>query len=77
MRQRFEQFRRRSSDGTPESCCSVASILGPRNRIAMADLRGLLAGEDFEDVRTYLQSGNVVLSSSAKPDGAWHGNANS
>ena len=34
----------------------------------MADLRGLLAGEGFEDVRTYLQSGNVVLSSSAKPD---------
>ena len=34
----------------------------------MADLRRLLAGEGFEDVRTYLQSGNVVLSSSAKPD---------
>jgi uncharacterized protein (DUF1697 family) len=42
--------------------------LGPRNRIAMSDLRRLLAGEGFEDVRTYLQSGNVVLSSSAKPD---------
>jgi uncharacterized protein (DUF1697 family) len=42
--------------------------LGPRNRIAMADLRRLLAGAGFEDVRTYLQSGNVVLSSSAKPD---------
>ena len=34
----------------------------------MSDLRRLLAGEGFEDVRTYLQSGNVVLSSSAKPD---------
>jgi uncharacterized protein (DUF1697 family) len=33
----------------------------------MAELRGLLAGEGFEDVRTYLQSGNVVLSSGAKP----------
>jgi uncharacterized protein (DUF1697 family) len=42
--------------------------LGPRNRIAMADLRRLLADEGLEDVRTYLQSGNVVLSSSAKPD---------
>jgi len=26
--------------------------LGPRNRIAMADLRELLAGEGFDDVRT-------------------------
>ncbi|MEN3311371.1 MAG: hypothetical protein V7645_700 [Actinomycetota bacterium] len=42
--------------------------LGPRNRIAMAELRELLAGAGFDDVRTYLQSGNVVLSSSAKPD---------
>ena len=50
--------------------------LGPRNRIAMSDLRRLLAGEGFEDVRTYFQSGNVVLSSSAKP-GEVAGNANS
>jgi uncharacterized protein (DUF1697 family) len=42
--------------------------LGPRNRIAMAELRELLASAGFEDVRTYLQSGNVVLSSNAKPD---------
>jgi uncharacterized protein (DUF1697 family) len=34
----------------------------------MTDLRELLAGEGFEDVRTYLQSGNVVLSSNARPD---------
>jgi uncharacterized protein (DUF1697 family) len=37
--------------------------LGSRNRIAMPELRDLLESADFEDVRTYLQSGNVVLSS--------------
>jgi uncharacterized protein (DUF1697 family) len=39
--------------------------LGARNRIAMPALRELLTGAGFEDVRTYLQSGNVVLSSDA------------
>jgi uncharacterized protein (DUF1697 family) len=39
--------------------------LGPRNRIAMPKLRELLADAGFDDVQTYLQSGNVVLSSSA------------
>jgi uncharacterized protein (DUF1697 family) len=42
--------------------------LGPRNRIAMGDLREALEGAGFEDVRTHLQSGNVVLTSSAKPE---------
>ena len=42
--------------------------IGPRNRIAMAELRELLAGAGFEDVRTYLQSGNVVLSSDASQE---------
>ena len=41
--------------------------LGPRKRIAMPALRELLEGAGFEDVRTYVQSGNVVLSSSAAP----------
>jgi uncharacterized protein (DUF1697 family) len=41
--------------------------LGPRNRVAMPALRDLLAGAGFEDVRTYVQSGNVVLSSDAPP----------
>jgi uncharacterized protein (DUF1697 family) len=41
--------------------------LGSRNRIAMAELRALLEG-DFDDVSTYLQSGNVVLSSTARPE---------
>ena len=36
--------------------------VGSRNRIAMPELRDLLSSAGFEDVRTYLQSGNVVLS---------------
>ena len=40
--------------------------IGPRNRIAMPKLRELLEKGGFDDVRTYVQSGNVVLSSSAK-----------
>jgi uncharacterized protein (DUF1697 family) len=41
--------------------------LGPRNRIAMPALRDALAAEGFGDVRTYVQSGNVVLSSEDSP----------
>jgi len=41
--------------------------LGSRNRISMPELRELLIESGFEDVRTYLQSGNVVLSSGATP----------
>jgi uncharacterized protein (DUF1697 family) len=37
--------------------------LGSRNRIAMPALREAFADAGFEDVQTYLQSGNVVLSS--------------
>jgi uncharacterized protein (DUF1697 family) len=40
--------------------------LGPNRRVPMAELRELLTGAGYEDVRTYLQSGNVVLSSPAK-----------
>jgi uncharacterized protein (DUF1697 family) len=39
--------------------------LGSRNRIAMGDLRAALGDGGFEGVRTYLQSGNVVLESRA------------
>ena len=42
--------------------------VGSHNRIAMPALRDVLADARFENVRTYLQSGNVVLSSSAKAD---------
>jgi uncharacterized protein (DUF1697 family) len=41
--------------------------VGPRKRIAMPDLRALLTEAGFKDVRTYVQSGNVVLSSRASP----------
>jgi uncharacterized protein (DUF1697 family) len=37
--------------------------IGSRNRIAMPALREVFISAGFEDVRTYLQSGNVVLSS--------------
>jgi len=40
--------------------------LGSRNRIAMPALRTALEDAGFDEVRTYLQSGNVVLSSSRK-----------
>jgi uncharacterized protein (DUF1697 family) len=39
--------------------------LGPNKRVPMAELRELLAGAGFEDVRTYVQSGNVVVASDA------------
>jgi len=36
-------------------------------RIGMADLRELLESDGYEDVRTHLQSGNVLLSSPLSP----------
>ena len=42
--------------------------IGARNRIAMPALREALEEAGFEDVRTYVQSGNVVLESAAKPE---------
>ena len=42
--------------------------IGPRNRIAMPALRDALEQAGFTDVRTHLQSGNVVLESRAKPE---------
>ncbi len=42
--------------------------LGSRNRVAMGELRSVLTEAGYEDVRTLLQSGNVVLTSDAKPD---------
>ena len=46
--------------------------LPSHNRIAMPELRELLAGAGFGDVRTYVQSGNVVLASDASPDEVGH-----
>jgi uncharacterized protein (DUF1697 family) len=42
--------------------------IGSRNRIAMPALRNALEAAGFGDVRTYVQSGNVVVSSSANAD---------
>ena len=41
--------------------------IGSRNRVAMAALRSALEEAGFGDVQTYLQSGNVVLTSDASP----------
>lgn len=44
--------------------CLLRGInVGGKNIVAMADLRDLLRGLGFEDVRSYIQSGNVVLRS--------------
>src|ERR1700751_2428797 len=42
--------------------------LGPNRRVAMPELRQLLTDAGFEDVRTYVASGNVVLTSSLSAD---------
>jgi uncharacterized protein (DUF1697 family) len=41
--------------------------VGKTKRISMADLRQLLSDCGYEDVQTYLQSGNAVVSSGDKP----------
>jgi uncharacterized protein (DUF1697 family) len=41
--------------------------LGSTNRVSMPSLREALAEAGFDGVRTYMQSGNVALSSRAKP----------
>jgi uncharacterized protein (DUF1697 family) len=41
--------------------------LGPNRRLSMADLRALLTSLGYDDVRTHLQSGNIVLSTGKKP----------
>lgn len=40
--------------------------LGARNRVAMADLRAALTGLGYDEVRTYLQSGNAVFRASTR-----------
>jgi uncharacterized protein (DUF1697 family) len=42
--------------------------VGGHRRIGMADLRELLTSHGYEDIRTHLQSGNVVLTSSLSAD---------
>ena len=38
--------------------------LGARNKVSMPVLRGLLEQAGFDEVRTYVQSGNIVTRSS-------------
>lgn len=40
--------------------------LGPRNKIAMADLRGLLDGLGHGEVRTHILSGNAIFTSNRR-----------
>jgi uncharacterized protein (DUF1697 family) len=42
--------------------------VGRHNQLPMPELRQLLSGLGYGDVRTHLRSGNVVLSSDAEPD---------
>lgn len=42
--------------------------VGANKRVAMPALRELLAAGGFPDVRTYLQSGNVVVAGEAPPE---------
>ena len=42
--------------------------LGPHGRIAMSDLKAAVEGAGFDDVRTLLQSGNVVFTASKSAD---------
>jgi uncharacterized protein (DUF1697 family) len=44
--------------------------VGRNKRIAMADLLELMHGLGYEDVRTHLQSGNVIYTSPAPPNEA-------
>jgi uncharacterized protein (DUF1697 family) len=41
--------------------------VGGRTRVPMAQLRDMVEGLGYEDVRTVLQSGNVVFSTDSKP----------
>jgi uncharacterized protein (DUF1697 family) len=43
--------------------------VGPSTRVAMADLRARLNDAGFDAVRTHLQSGNVLLTSTERPPG--------
>ena len=42
--------------------------LGPHGRVHMADLRSLLTGLGFEDVRTIVQTGNAVFRAAGKAE---------
>ncbi|WP_319464130.1 DUF1697 domain-containing protein [Micromonospora sp. RTP1Z1] len=53
------------TDGTTRHVALLRGVNVGTTRLAMADLRRLVAGLGHEDVKTYLQSGNVVFTSTA------------
>src|SRR5258707_764854 len=62
-------------DRSPRSLSGMRQVVllrgvnvGGRNKLAMPALRAALAHAGMENVTTYVQSGNVVLDSAAKPD---------
>lgn len=42
--------------------------VGGKNRVPMADLKSCLEESDLKDVRTYIQSGNVIFQSASKDE---------
>lgn len=53
----------------PEWICLPRALnLGSVNKVGMPQLRKALAAAGFDDVRTYVQSGNVVFSSRLRSD---------
>lgn len=55
--------------GVPSRVLLLRGInLGSTNRIAMPQLRELLSDAGMKDVRTYVQSGNIVVNSAKSPD---------
>ena len=59
------------ADGTVSGRRLVALLrginVGGHNKIPMAGLRDLCAGLCWQDVQTYIQSGNLVFTAAAKP----------
>ena len=44
--------------------------VGGRGKVAMADLRELVSSMGYEDVATYVQSGNLVMTANESPEAA-------
>jgi uncharacterized protein (DUF1697 family) len=53
---------------TPQIALLRGINLGSKNRIGMPALRKALEAVGFDDVRTYVQSGNIVLGTDLTPD---------
>lgn len=60
-------YERRMPDGRFVALLRGVNV-GGHNRLPMAELRAALGSAGFDDVRTYIQSGNVVFDRSDVPD---------